>query len=87
MVLTPELMAQLRARMTPEQAAELDKRMDEAARLMVEQMVELRKVVQALDVLHRQGEGEQQGFCEECGNVFPCQTRRFIRPFTDATSL
>jgi len=85
--LTPELMAQLRARMTPEQLAKLDERLEEAARAMMEQMVELRKLVQALDVLHRQGEGEQQGFCEECGNVFPCQTRKFIRPFTDATSL
>lgn len=85
--MTPELMAQLRARMTPEQLAKLDERLEEAARAMMEQMVELRKLVQALDVLHRQGEGEQQGFCEECGNVFPCQTRKFIRPFTDATSL
>lgn len=35
----------------------------------------------AIKLLHCGGKGERHGFCSECGNVVPCQTRKFIAPF------
>lgn len=41
----------------------------------------MEEAVIAVRVLHRDATGDKAGFCAECGNVSPCQTRRFLEPF------
>lgn len=72
-----DMIAELREILPPQERAELDKMLKEAAERSLRRYREMEAAVRALAVLHREG-SERAGFCGECGNVVPCQTVRFI---------
>lgn len=71
----------VREKMTPEQQAKLDASLRGAVERAMSRLKELDQVVSALGLLHRAGLGDRAGFCNECGNVVPCQTRKFLEPY------
>lgn len=74
---------EVRSSLSPEERAGLDKMLQDTARQQMRRYERMQRAVLALDVLHGEGEGDRAGFCTECGNVVPCQTRKFIAPFLD----
>lgn len=75
-------MARAYERMPPEQQQQMDAAMNRAIEKMLVRHKEMEQVMTALAVLHRPGAGDREGFCGECGNVMPCQTRKFVDPYT-----
>ncbi len=75
------LIKQLRETGGPELRAEIDEQLRQSFDAMMARYKAMDETVAAVRVLHRPGAGERAGFCAECGNVVPCQTRKFLEPF------
>lgn len=78
-----EALKMARAEMGPEALERLNKIAERVAKDSLRRFKAMGETITALGVLHRPGIGEREGFCGECGNVVPCQTRKFIAPFLD----
>jgi hypothetical protein len=74
-------LAKARESMSPQQRKKLDEVMRDQLLGALNRLHELEQLLVALRLLHREDRGERSGFCAECGNVTPCQTRKFLEPF------
>lgn len=80
-----EALQKLREALPAAQREQLDAEIGESLRKRWKHLTEMEQMVQALAVLHRPGDAGREAFCAECGNVLPCQTRKFINPYLAAS--